>query len=181
MGIVNIKNNLKLLEGKINTAGKKTLAVEAEISIRKNFTAGGRGVPGLTPWKPRKGISKKQKGTKLMMVKRNLMNVTSKDTDRGIQIFTNPLARDYAKIQNDGGVIHRKAGSVKLRKIKIKKGNDTFELSRFASSKHKKFKEVKHDAYDIEIPARPFMVIPNEDKPRILTQVGNAIKQKLNL
>jgi phage gpG-like protein len=161
MGIEQIKNIIGGLEKTIRVKALKVLAVEAEISVRKNFDVGGR-----PAWLPSKK-SKRNKNTKTLVISGALKNVSAISDAEGVKLVIDPRARAYAEIHQFGGVINRAAGKVKLRK--------TARGNRFASSKHKRFKEVARKAYQINIPARPYLNIPQEDYPRILESVKMAI------
>ena len=164
-----ILENIKKSVQTVKAGALKVLAVEAERSIRKNFDAGGR-----PKWQARKRISKRQKGTNILVISGAMKNVlASVDGDR-VTVRVSPTARDYAEIQNSGGTINMPARAIKFREKKNAGGTRTV----FASSRHKKItKQVTTKPYAIKIPARPFMVIPAEDYTRIL----NAIKSQIKL
>ncbi len=157
---------LQYIESK-KSAVLKAIGIEAEISIRKNFEAGGR-----PTWIPRKHISKRQQGTNILVISGALKNVSAVTDASGnkVTIVTDPRARAYAKIQHEGGTIDMPGRTHRFRKNKA--GRIVF-----ASSKHKRIvKEVQGGAYKIVIPARPFMVIPPDDYPRIISVAKEAFK-----
>lgn len=148
-----VKPYLERVVGEKLNRGLTVLEIEAQKSIKKNFEAGGR-----PPWPP----SKKRSG-KTLIVSGNLSNVLTvrSEADRSVTLITNPLARAYARIHQEGGTIHRPARPLKFRQKKYKDGR---VRTVFASSKHKKITKVTMTkAYTITIPPRPYMVIPMED------------------
>ena len=157
-------NKIKSLGEIIKKEALAVLKVEAVSSIQKNFEQGGR------PAKWEK--SKKRKG-KTLIKSGNMMKVTAM-VDEGaaaVIITSNPLAQAYSRIQNEGGTIQIKAGTKKLRK---KNGKSVF-----AGREHKRgVKEVTAKAHQIKIPARPYLVIPPEDFPQILSALEKGIKIK---
>ncbi len=101
----------------INDVKRKALATlktEAVKSIKKNFSAKGR----PAKWEPRKKISKKQRGTNLMAISGNLSNVGAEAdiSNNKVTLKTNPLARNYARINNEGEITN-----VRIREVKVKK------------------------------------------------------------
>lgn len=166
-GFSKIEKNLNLAIAQIKGRALKALAVEAEKSIKMNFEAGGR-----PKWQPRKRITKKQRGRKLLVISGNLSNVTAEvdEPNSRIVIKPNPLAAAYARIHQEGGVINMPARELKFRK---KRSGQTV----FAGRKHKKItKVVQAKPYQITIPARPYLVIPTQDFERIKSAVARAIK-----
>lgn len=148
----------------------KRIEVEALSSIRKNFEAGGR-----PRWQPsiKKG---KNKGTKTLVVSGNLSNVGSDIDYAGSQVIlkSNPLTRPYARIHQEGGTINRKA-STRARRTK-KDGRSVFASKKRDFGKAGKVDVSFSKPYQIKIPARPYLVIPQEDFERILKAIGNDIK-----
>lgn len=164
-----IEGRLTIVFGYIQTRAKKILCIEAEKSVQKNFDVGGR-----PKWAPRKHISKKQRGTNILVIRGALRNVRALETETGIVLVTDPRARAYSQIHNEGGVINMPGRALKLRKKKY--GETTRTV--FASSKHKRiYKVVDVKPYKIEMPKREFLVIPPEDYPGII----NAIKEGIRL
>lgn len=147
----------KALQEKLQSIKSNTLkacAIEWRRTITKNFETGGR-----PAWQARKRISKKQKGTKLMVISGALKNVSTVP-DTALSIVTlkiDPRARAYAKIHNEGGVINMPARALKFRKNKSGR-------TVFASSAHKKItKETTGKAYIIKMPKREYTNVPQED------------------
>lgn len=157
----------KFLEGAFNKVKVKALNVleiEGPKIIKRNFASGGRPVK----WKPRKSVSKKQKGTKLMVVSGNLSNVSAvkNEADSSVTLITNQLARAYARIHQEGGIINQPARVLRFR---IKKYKSGLKRTVFASSKHKKIiKETLSKSYQIKMPARPYLVIPPDELNRVI-------------
>jgi len=153
-----IVNKLNKYIAEKKSATKKVLLIEGEKSIQMNFDAGGR----PTAWQQRKRISKRQRGTNILVISGALKNVRGLETEFGIKLTTDPRASKYARIQNEGGIINRSAG-----KVRIYKG-------RFARKGAKRYKEVPAKAGVIKIPARRVMIIPQSDYSRILNAVAKA-------
>lgn len=167
-GFNDIERNLKQVLTEIKGKALKVLAVEAEKSIKMNFEAGGR----PEKWEPRKHISKRQRGRKLLVISGNLSNVTAEidEYNNRVVIKTNPLASAYARIHQEGGVINMPARELKFRK---KRTGETV----FAGRRHKKITKMKQiKPYKITIPARPYLVIPTSDFGRIKAAILKAIK-----
>lgn len=140
----------------------KILAIESEKSIRMNFDAGGR----PTPWTPRKTVSKRQRGRKLLVISGALKNVSARpDTvNLKVELTTDPRASAYAATHQFGAKIQKPAGT-----MRFKPGGG------FASKKHKRTITKETKAATIEIPARPFMIIPPQDYPRIIRMIQAGI------
>jgi phage gpG-like protein len=163
----------KKIEGFIKTVKDRSLKrieIEALSSIRKNFEAGGR-----PRWQPsiKKG---KAKGTKTLVISGNLSNVGSNVDYSGSQVVltSNPAARAYARIQQEGGTINRKGGS-QARRTK-RDGRSVFASKKRDTGKANKVDVSFSKPYQIKIPARPYLVIPPEDYERILKAVATEIK-----
>jgi phage gpG-like protein len=137
------------------------IEVEAVKSVRKNFESGGR-----PKWIP-SGKKGKTKGTRTLVVTGKLSEVTAKTdlSSNTVTLVTSPEARAYAKIQNEGGTINMPARTIRHR---VNKKGETV----FARKTHKRnVKETQTKAYKIVIPARPYLVIPEEDRQRILNEI----------
>lgn len=148
-----------ILREKINRA-LGILEIEGQKSIKRNFELGGR-----PPW-PK---SKKKSGKTLIM-SGNLSNVlvTRNDAERSVTFTSNPLARAYARIHQEGGTINMPARQLKFRKNKTGR-------TVFASRKHKRIvKETTSKPHTVRIPARPYMVIPMEDIEKITQLIERA-------
>lgn len=160
-----LKSKINSIVENVKKQSLKVLAIEGEKSIAKNFEVGGR-----PSWKARKRISKKQRGRKLLVISGAMKNVRARVLSDRVQLVTDARARAYAKIQNEGGLINMPAREMKFRKGKSGK-------TVFASNEHKRIsKTTSGKAYTIKIPARRYMVIPEEDFQRILEQLKSGIK-----
>lgn len=152
---------------------KALIVIEAEAlkSVRTNFEQGGR-----PKWIPSKK-SGKTKGTKTLVVSGNLSNIGSEVDFAGskVTLMPNPLARVYARIQHEGGTISMKPRTM-ARRTK-KDGRSVF------ASKNRELKRAKQidvsfsKAYTVKIPARPYLIIPPEDYPRIVESVIRAVNK----
>lgn len=159
MGLMEIKRSLALSSAKLRINMLKILELEAKKSINLNFRTGGHG---------RWDAKSRPDG-------RAILTGRTGRLQRTVSVFRNDKALSiilgsnlpYSQIHNEGGVIQRKAGTIKLRKTK--KGN------RFASYKHKRaVRTVSRRAYSIRIPKREFLVIFPEDIPRINKALANV-------
>lgn len=165
-----IINKLNAEVKRIKGVAIRIAAIEGEKSVRRNFDEGGR-----PKWVPRKRISKKQRGTNILVISGKMKNVTKRveENQSRAVLRTNPQASEYAKIQHEGGKIYMQGRTYKFR-VKYKKGN---KRTVFASSRHKRIsKTTKGGPYVIRIPARPYMNIPESDFPGILSIIKSAVK-----
>ncbi len=171
-GIENIMSRLNEINSNLKPAVLNVFAVEWEKSIRANFVAGGR--PGK--WKPRRKISKRQKGTNLLVISGALKNyrATVELSGSRVILVSDPRAREYAEIHDKGGVIQIPSRVIRHR---VKRYKDGSRRTVFAGSRHKKFTETQTKSYSIIIPKREHTNIPESDIPRIL----NAVKQVIKL
>lgn len=165
-----ISNKINMILERVKVQAVKVLCIEGEKSIKMNFEAGGR----PEKWAARKRESKKQKGRKLLVITGRLSNVRGKELKDSAQFITDARARDYARLQNEGGVINMPARIYKFRDKRNKSGKT---VSVFAGESHKRIrKETRGKPYRITIPKREFMVIPQSDFQRILNQLKAGIK-----
>lgn len=151
---------------------KALIVIEAEAlkSVRTNFEQGGR-----PKWIPSKK-SGKTKGTKTLVVSGNLSNIGSEVDFAGskVTLMPNPLARVYARIQHEGGTISMKPRTM-ARRTK-KDGRSVFASKNRELKRAKKIDVSFSKAYTIEIPPRPYLVIPPEDYFVILARIKEAVK-----
>ena len=161
-----VKEYLKNAVLQIKRKALDILEIEAPKIIKRNFAQGGR----PEPWKPSNKL-KKHPGSKTLIVTGNLSNVlTTKDgAESSVKITTNPLARAYARIQQDGGTINMPARTMRFR---TKRYKDGASRTVFASSRHKKVVEKISKPYKINIPARPYMVIPPDELKRVIDLIS---------
>lgn len=95
-------------------------------------------------------------------------------------------ARHYAAIHQLGGVIHQAAYSKKIRlRTTDKKGtlHTRGNLATFAKKEHKRFREswVEVKAYDVTIPARPYLpFIGNQLQPQAATSILDIVNRMLS-
>lgn len=144
--------------------------IEAQRSIKKNFEVGGR--PSWIPSKKKGRYSKS--GNRFIfrsggMSQRTLVmsgalsspSAVRDDDEGSVTLITNPLTRAYARIHQEGGTIHHPSRPVRFR---VKTYKDKSSRTVFASAKHKKISKVTMTkSYTVTMPARPYMVIPDED------------------
>lgn len=165
-----INRRINALFSGIKAQALAVIKTEAVKSVLKNFEMGGR-----PKWEPsvKKG---KLKGTKTLVVTGKLSNVSAEIAGDMVILKTAPEARAYAKIHQEGGTIEMPSREVRHRKVTAgrNKGKTVF-----ASSRSKKAKPSMTKPYKINIPARPYLVIPPEDIPKILKAVETAISKKL--
>lgn len=169
-GLEKLESDWNAMAKTVKEKALMIIEVEAVKSIKKNFQVGGR--PKWVPTK-KKG---KAKGTKTLVIKGTMSNVSaSADVGSSRVIITgNPQAREYSKIQNEGGVINMPSRTVKHRKVTSGKNKGR---TVFARKDSKRAKETKTKGYKIEIPARPWMVIPPEDAERISKKIFEELKK----
>lgn len=168
--IPEVSRKIEAAIGIIKINALKALEIEAIRSIQKNFEVGGR--PKWIPSK-KKG---KLKGTNTLRVSGTLSKISAvKDDNAGtVTLITNPGARAYARIHQEGGTINHPGGSRARRKkrdgksVFAKKNRDTGRANKVDISFSKPYK--------IKIPARPYMTIPKEDHPGILRAVISRIQ-----
>jgi phage gpG-like protein len=166
MNATELKKVLDEVVPKIRAGVVKVAAVEWRKTVHKNFTSKGR-----PAWPVRKKISKKQRGTNILVISGALKNVsTVPDIAAGkVTLHADPRAKAYAKIHNEGGRIDMPPRELKFRKSKGR--------TVFASSQHKKVtKKTTSKAYTINIPKREFTNIPAEDFPRWVETMKRVIK-----
>lgn len=134
------------------------IEIEAQRSIKKNFEVGGR----PTPWKPSKK-NKKTRGTKTLVVSGALSSPSAvrDDAEGSVTLITNPLTRAYARIHQEGGTIYHPGRHLRFR---VKTYKDKSKRTVFAGVKHKRLSKITwSQPYTVVMPARPYMVIPQED------------------
>lgn len=154
----------------------KACAIEWRKTVHKNFESKGR-----PSWPSRKKISKRQRGTNILVISGALKNVSTVPdlTLNKVTLSADPRAKAYAQIQNEGGTIDMPAREIRFRNKRTGgKGEDGKSTTRsvFASSKQKASKTVMGKAYSIRIPARQFTNVPQEDFPRWVSTMKKIIK-----
>ena len=168
MNAQELENKLNALFKQITSKVANTLETEAVKSVKKNFEVGGRPVK----WNP-SVKSKKNAGTKTLVISGAMSEITSElgSTNSGIEITLRPgtNARAYSRIQHEGGTINRKP---RLLRFKSHKSGRTV----FAKNSHKRItKQTMSKPYSITIPPRPYLLIPPEDFPGIISRIKSAI------
>jgi len=168
--MVNETEVKQILQKKLAERAKKALTiieVYAMKAIKKNFEVGGR-----PAWKASKK-SKKNKGTKTLVISGQLSNVSATANPELLMIVlsTSPLSRAYARIHNEGGTINMPARALKFREKRYKDGT---KRTVFASSKNKRITmERTTKPYKIVMPKREFMMIPEEDVNEMVRKVNS--------
>lgn len=149
--------NIGKLDDTIVNQALDILEIEGKRSVRKNFEEEGR---------PDKWVKKKRDdGRRILRGKTNrLFNTINSQKDKAGKSVKLSSNLPYSKIHQTGGAIKRKPGTVKLRKTRSGQ-------YRFAKSSNTRAKEVSSKGGVIVIPARPYMVIPLQDKTRILNKL----------
>ena len=167
MNVNEIGKKLDDALGKMKVNMLKALEIEAKKSIAMNFNAGGR-----PKWEPsiKRG---KAKGTKTLRISGNMSKTSAvrDEASSSITFYPNPLARAYSRIHHEGGTINHPGR--KLKFVKNKSGRTVFGKDK---RKRGVVKEVQGKSYTIRMPARPWLVIPPEDYPRILSSLARAAK-----
>lgn len=133
-------------------------------SIRSNFEDGGR----PTPWEPSQRA--KKTGDKTLIKTRQLFNSFTIDAKQdSVEIGTN---KKYAAIQHFGGDINHPARERTMFFKKYKSG-ERKGLTRFSREGKAGFgMRVPGRAYTIHIPPRPFMMVQEEDWPKMTQLLG---------
>lgn len=170
-GLSELAKQLEAYESKYKKVILNVAAIEWERTVQKNFEAGGR----PEKWQPRKRVSKKQKGTNILVIRGALKNyrATINESSGEIILTADPRARAYARIHDQGGEINIPARTVRHRQKRYKDGR---RRTVFASSKHTKItNETQTKSYTIVIPKRMHTNIPQEDFPRIMNAIIKAI------
>ena len=168
MQVGDIENKLKEILKNVTTQAAAVIKTEAVKSIKKNFEDGGRPVK----WEPSQK-SKKNAGTKTLVISGAMSETTAEtmDVPSGIEIILRPgiNSRAYARIHQTGGTIQRSPRNIRFR-------TDESGRTIFARDSHKRItKETLSKSYEIKIPARPHLVIPDEDIPGILNAVKSTV------
>lgn len=155
--ISQIQSRLNSVINRIRLTALKTLEIEGKKSIQLNFIGQGR-----PKWKP-KAIND---GRAILTGKtarlQSQVNVVRNDTTNTITIGS---ALPYSKIQQEGGKI---TITPKMRK---------FFWAKFKETKNPQWKGLAlTKKTTINIPARPYLVIPNNDFDRIKRSVETGVK-----
>lgn len=170
LNIPEIKQKIDQVIETVKVNALKVLEIEAVRSIQKNFEVGGR-----PKWLPSKKKGK-LKGTNTLRVTGTLSQISAVRNDAAgtVTLTTNPASRAYARIHQEGGTINHPGGSRARRKkrdgksVFAKKSRDTGRANKVDVSFSK--------PYIIKIPARPYMTIPREDHPSIISAVESRLR-----
>lgn len=160
----------------------RTLAGTLEAETEANFAAQGR-----PSWVPLAAATKRErlarnKGSSLLKILQDrgilASSVSSSYGEDFALVGAGGAAKDYAAIQQFGGVIERPAYSVKTRLRTDKAGEllrqgtqgKAKNLAVFAKDSHKRVKEVWSvvEAYKVEIPARPYLPFSGPPESAVL-------------
>lgn len=168
MDIRQAREKIFQLKGKIKRVALLALEVEGVKSVQKNFDTGGR-----PKWKPSRKIGRRaaiKHGNKTLIDSGKLRRINSQTSGNAVILSTDPLTRQYARVHQEGG-----QWAVPSRKQKRSIGS-----GRYASnSRVRGVTDSTAGGGVVNMPARPYMVIPEEDFSRILKAVGTAIKMAM--
>lgn len=164
-----VENNLRRVIQEVKSTALKVIEIEALRSIQKNFESGGR-----PKWKPSKKKGK-LKGTKTLVVTGALREVSAvkDEAASSVTLITSPDSRAYARIQHEGGTINIPPRTM-ARRTK-KDGRSVFAKKNRELKRAKQIDVSFSKAHTIEIPPRPFLVIPPEDFPGIVEAIKRAV------
>jgi len=161
-GIEGLTARLKKIESNIQNA-KPLLSEIGKIvrdSVVTNFDLGGRPTKWIPSIRALKDNDKTLIDTGRLQRSINYQ-VSGKDT---VSVGTNV---DYAAIHQLGGVIRHPARK-RVLNFKIHKGGKNKGRILFAKAKKANYQEtVQGKAYDIRIPARPFLMVQESDRIRM--------------
>lgn len=148
-------------------------------SVEENFRAEGRPRwPPLAPSTLRKR-RKSGRGTKILQDTGHLAGSIAFDWGRDFAVVGTNVV--YGPIQHFGGTIARDASARDLR-LRTDRSGALVRNARggaiFASASHKQARSVRAEvgAHSIRIPARPFLVVPDADMPKLLAIPAEALK-----
>lgn len=183
MSIEQIENNLKnILKDLTSSKVKNVLETEAVKSIMRNFEQGGRPekwIPTGTKLKTNKAgvqrsVLSRKSGKQTLIDSGNMSQITAHTQPAAdgfeIVLMPGPKAKAYSRIQHEGGAIRMPGRKIRFRENKSGR-------TVFAKNAHKRItKESLAKPYTINIPARPYLLIPEEDYSKLLDAVASAIK-----
>lgn len=175
-----IENKLKSVIDNIRIKALKSLEIQSEKTIRKNFEVGGR--PKWEPSKKtytkkgRKIAGDKFSGSNTLVASGNLSLVTAKAdlSTNTVTLSTDHRTRAYARIQQEGGTINISPKTMARRR---KKNNQSVFSSKYRDTgKANKVDVSFSKGHTIKIPPRPYMTFDEAGKKELLDSVINAIK-----
>jgi len=173
MNSAEFNSKVKKIVGEIVDTGLDILKTEGIFSVKQNFMVGGR--PNKWP------ASEKLKSAKLMSKYGNKTLIDSAammriegEVDRPgkkVRLMPGRDSRAYAYIQHHGGTINRRAGAKPIR-------NNKYASYRWSKGRKKGKIEVRYNkSYVINIPSRPYLLIPREDFGRIVSALRSGLSR----
>jgi phage gpG-like protein len=153
-----------------NMAGGKTLRF-----IDGNFAAQGWQGKGFQPWKKRKRINKKNAGKNIL----SNIGTLRRGFNYGevapgeVKVYNNV---PYAKIHNEGGVIHQSARSETFQRNRYKRGNKTGAFKKGVQPMKQGFTFKERT---ITIPKRQFAPINFDDSPVLIKSIEREIIKQI--
>lgn len=170
-----VKQNLADLLGRMRNKrpGLKIIGQIIRTSVVRNFEKGGR----PQKWKPlKKATLAQKKGNKILINKGFdgglLGSINVKATESSVSVGTN---KKYAAIHQIGGTIkhpaHERIIHFKTFKAGPRKGKTLFSKANKASHGMK----TAVGAYNIKIPARPYLLVQDEDWPEMRAALNDFL------
>ncbi len=155
------------------TPAMRVIASIIRTSVARNFEVGGRPEP-WAPLSPR--TLKRKKGSKILVEKGFggglLGSINEQVTATTATVGTN---KAYAAIQQFGGTIKHPAVERILHFRTFKRGERKGKTLFSNASKATHGMKVMGGAYDIEMPARPFLLIQDEDWVEMRAALGDFL------
>ncbi len=161
------------------------IAGHLQASVENNFRTQGAEVPG--GWAPLKASTLKQKkrkglSSKILEARGNLeRSIQASATDNEAMASTNLI---YAKVHQFGAQIfhHPRTRQMAFRldkKGSLLKQEGHPNLVRFAKKSHKNALRytLSQNSYTVNIPARPFMVLTDSFKDKIINEIINHVSK----
>lgn len=175
MSLEQIENILNNLSKNIASSSqvKAALKTSAVSSVMTNFEEGGRPIK----WDPSEK-TKKNNGSRTLIDSgdMSMIQAETEESSDGLRLvlMPGPLAKAYSRIQNEGGVINMPGRQLRFRKNKNGK-------TVFAKNSHKRVdRETISKPYNITIPKREYLIIPEQDYGMILDNVRSAVTQSIS-
>lgn len=142
-------------------------------AVLENFEREGR----PSPWKKSRRAAK-QGGKTLQHTRRLMKSITREYDASHARVGTN---LDYAAIQHFGGVIRFKGRERIMNFKQVRRGKITFGRpgtgDHFAKAGKANYSmKVSGKAYSVTMPARPYMLLLDEDLARVITRMKRYIE-----
>jgi phage virion morphogenesis protein len=152
--------------------------------------------PDGVKWEENKPATKRAKGGKKTLIDRGylMQQITATVSGNELTVSTNGVTAAYAAIQQFGGTIDRKGGSIKVRHRTNAKGDllrsaimngKGLIFAKQGNKGHKRFieREFSFGAYKITIPARPYLPVRPDGTlyPQEQADVMEALNEYLML